>query len=236
MNVTEAIKSRRSIRAFLSKPVPESVVLEILHLARCAPSGGNLQPWHVYVMAGEVRDGLVESVTAQLAEKPMGEGAEYEIYPPRLVEPYRSRRYQCGEDLYATLGIAREDRAGRLRHLQRNFRFFDAPIGMIFTIHRRMEPGQWADVGMFLENIMLLARERGLDTCPQEAWAMWHQTIREYLALSPEEMVFCGMALGYADPDAPVNMLRTDRAGVEEFASFHGFDASAVGSLQTDEV
>ncbi len=223
MNVTEAIKTRRSIRAFLRKPVPESVVLEILDLARYAPSGGNLQPWRVRVLTGEVRDGLVRAVTEQLAEKPMGEGTEYEIYPPQLTEPYRSRRYQCGEDLYATLGIAREDRAGRLRQLQRNFCFFDAPVGMIFTIDRRMQPGQWADVGMFMETIMLLARERGLDTCPQEAWAMWHETIREYLAIAPEEMVFCGMAMGYADFDSPVNTLRTDRAGVENFALLHGF-------------
>jgi nitroreductase len=223
MNVTEAIDSRMSCRQFLSTPVPEKLVREILEVAKRAPSGGNLQPWHVHVLAGEALTSFMKSIEAKSAHNALGEGTEYHIYPPQLKEPYRSRRFKCGEDLYATINVPREAKALRLQQFARNYRFFEAPVGLFFSIDRQMDRDQWADLGMFMQNIMLLACERGLDTCPQEAWAIWHKTIAEFLSLPPELMFFCGMALGYKDPNAPINALRTERAPLEEFATLQGF-------------
>src|SRR5215469_1151563 len=213
MKVSEAIATRKTVRAFLGDPVEVQTVRRILSQAARAPSGGNLQPWRVYVLLGAARDELVRRVKERMAETP-----EYHIYPPHLTEPYKTRRFRVGEAMYATMGIPREDRATRLKHFVRNWEFFGAPVGMIFTIDRQMQPGQWSDLGMFMENIMLLAREEGLHTCPQEAWAVWHKTIREFLSVPQNEMIFCGMGLGYADADAPVNLLDSERAPLEEFA------------------
>jgi nitroreductase len=223
MNVSEAIRSRHSIRAFLDTPVPISLVKELLDIARYAPTGGNLQPWHVYAVAGSVRDRLVARVAASLPGNPLGKEPEYRIYPSGLEEPYRSRRFKLGEDMYATINVPRHDREGRLRQFARNWEFFGAPVGLFFTLDRTMEPGQWADVGMFMQNVMLLARERGLDTCAQESWASWHQLVKEELGIPHEQILFCGMALGYADMDHPINRLRADRDELAAFASFHGF-------------
>ncbi len=223
MDVTEAIESRMSCRAFLGTPVPQATVREILATASRAPSGGNLQPWLVYVLTGEPLRELIERVRAKIAAHPLGEGTEYNIYPPNLKEPYRSRRFKCGEDLYALVGIGREERERRLQQYARNYEFFGAPVGLFFAIDRIMGPDQWADVGMLMQSIMLLARERGLHTCPQESWAGWHRTVGEFLGLPPELMLFCGMSLGYRDESAPVNRLWTERAALEEFATLRGF-------------
>jgi len=174
------------------------------------------------VLVGAARDELVRRVSEARKEHPLGERPEYHIYPPQLSEPYRSRRFRIGEAMYLALGIPRENKEARLAAFARNWEFFGAPVGMIFTIDRQMQQGQWADLGMFLENIMLLAREHGLHTCPQEAWAVWHRVIREHLKVPENEMVFCGMALGYADESAPVNALVSDRAPLEEFADLRG--------------
>ncbi len=222
MQVSEAVLSRISCRGFRSDPVPGDVVRDILRLARHAPSGGNLQPWHVYALGGEALQAIIADVTAKFPEMPHGEGGEYRVYPENLKEPYRSRRFKCGEDLYALLNIERADRPGRRRQFCNNFRFFDAPLGLFIYIDRQMQPGQWADVGMFLQTIMLLARQHGLHTCPQEAWAAWHKTIAAHLAPPPELMLFCGLAMGYMDPDHPLNGLRTERAAIEEFCTFIG--------------
>ena len=222
MRVSKAILSRHSIRAFLEKPVARAVVEEILEIARYAPTGGNLQPWHVYVVAGESRDRLISNVASRLPEHPLGRQPEYHVYPSPLQEPYRSRRYKLGEDMYATIDVDREDRAGRLSQFARNWEFFGAPVGLFFTLDRNMQQGQWADVGMFMQNIMLLARERGLDTCAQESWASWHEIVREELGIPDEQILFCGMALGYADQAHPINSLRAERAGLAAYASFHG--------------
>jgi nitroreductase len=219
MKVSQAIATRKTTRAFLGHPVDVDTIRRILTLAARAPSGGNLQPWRVYVLVGRAREELVRRVREKMAETPMGETPEYHIYPPDLTEPYKTRRHRIGEAMYATMGIPREDRAARLTQFVRNWEFFGAPVGMIFTIDRQMQQGQWSDVGMFLENIMLLAREEGLHTCPQEAWAVWHKTIREYLAVPQNEMIFCGMALGYADEKAPINSLESERAPLEDFAT-----------------
>jgi nitroreductase len=220
MNVSEALATRKSVRAFLDRPVPRSAVEEILLKAARAPSGGNLQPWKVHVLLGPARDELVRRAKARLAENPRGGVPEYHIYPPELTEPYSTRRYRIGEAMYATMGIARENKGARLAQFVRNWEFFGAPVGLIFSIERQMQQGQWSDLGGFLQSIMLLAREYGLSTCPQEAWAPLHDVIRDYLKVPQEEIIFCGMALGYADEDALVNHLVSERAPIAEWAVF----------------
>lgn len=219
MNVSEAIASRKSVRAFRPDPVSRETIEEILALALRAPSGGNVQPWRVYALLGEARDELVRRVAEKRKVNPMGEPPEYHIYPEKLTEPYRTRRYRVGEAMYATMNIPREDKAARIGFFQRNWEFFGAPVGLIFTMDRQMQEGQWADLGMFMENIMLIAREKGLHTCPQEAWATFHPVIREYLSVPENEMIFCGMAIGYADETAPVNALESERAPLEEIVT-----------------
>ena len=223
MNVTDAVASRMSCRAFLPTPVPEATVRAILDAARQAPSGGNLQPWRVHALAGEPLQELLSRVRAMIRTHPRGEGAEYEIYPTGLWEPYRTRRFKCGEDMYATIGVSREDKLARLLQFARNYEFFGAPVGLFFCLDRRMGPPQWSDVGMYMQTVMLLAREHGLHTCAQEAWSVWYRTVGEFLRLSPELMLFSGMALGYRDDSAPINTLKTDRAPLEEIAELHGF-------------
>jgi len=224
MRVSEAIDSRISCRAFHDTPVAASTVVAILEAAKRAPSGGNLQPWRVDVLTGTPLAEFLGIIRAKQRIQPAGEGTEYPVYPPNLHEPYRSRRFKCGEDLYATLGIPREDKAARYRQYARNYLFFGAPVALFFSIDRRMGVDQWADLGMFMQNIMLLAREHGLHTCAQEAWAIWYRTIGEFLQLPADRMFFCGMALGYMDEEAAVNSLRTERARLEEFATLRGFE------------
>jgi nitroreductase len=221
MNVVEAIRSRMSCRAFLDTPVPVEIIRSMLETAKQAPSGGNLQPWQVHVLTGKRLTEFLELVRLKHRDQPQGEGTEYNVYPPNLKEPYRSRRFKCGEDLYATISVPREDKQRRLAQFARNYELFGAPAVMFFVIDRQMGADQWADVGMFMQNMMLLAREHGLHTCPQESWATWHRTVGEFLGLSSELMLFCGLALGYRDETAPINRLRTDRAPLEEFATFH---------------
>ncbi len=200
--------------------MPEETIREIVDLAARAPSGGNLQPWRVYVLCPAVRDRLVATVAERMKITPRGEEHAYAIYPPKLKEPYRSRRFQIGEALYATLGIPRDDKPGRLRQFARNFQFFGARNALMITLDRDMGPPQWSDVGMYLENIMLLAREFGLHTAAQEAWAMWPETVCDVLSIPDEEIVFCGMAIGYIDETAPVNTLESKRVPLDEFAVF----------------
>ncbi len=223
ISVTDAVTARYSARAFLDRPVPRETIAEMLALAARAPSGGNLQPWHVDVVAGDALAALKARVAASLAANPAGEGAEYYVYPPGLAEPWRGRRFACGEQLYAALGIPREDRAARLAQFARNFEGFGAPVLLFFSLPRHFGPPQWAHLGMFMQNLMLLAAERGLATCPQEAWALVHRTVGEVLGLGEERMLYCGMALGFADEADPVNQWRTERVPVEDFARFAGF-------------
>lgn len=222
MKVSDALDGRLSVRAFLDRPVPQDLLRVLLAGAARSPSGGNLQPWFVHVVEGAAMVRLKALMQRRLAEQPGGEGTEYAVYPQRLDEPYRSRRFKCGEDLYATIGIGRGDKPARLRQFARNFDFFGAPAGLFLSIDRQMGPGQWADLGMFLQSILLLAREFGLDSCAQEAWAMWPGTIGAFLGLPAGHMLFCGVALGYRDPAAPINSLRTERAALEDFARFIG--------------
>lgn len=221
MRVTEALRSRFSCRSFLDRPVPVSLIREILDAARKAPSGGNLQPWQVHVVTGSALAALIARVRDAAREHPAGKGTEYDIYPPGLNEPYRARRFKCGMDLYGALGIAREDRAARQRQWQRNYEFFGAPAGLFFAIDRSLGPPQWSDLGMYILAVMLLARERGLHSCAQEAWAAWHALVAEHVGLPGTHMLFCGMALGYADEEAAANAFRTERAPLQDFAVFH---------------
>jgi len=223
VNVSDALATRMSCRAFLPTPVPEATVRAILEAATRSPSGGNLQPWRVYALAGAPLREFVALVRSRLPTNPRGEGSEYDIYPTGLWEPYRSRRFECGEDMYATIGVAREDKLARLLQFARNFEFFGAPVGLFFCIDRRMGPPQWSDLGMYMQSVMLLAREHGLHTCAQEAWSMWYRTVGEFLGLPPELMLFSGMALGYRDESAPINTLKTDRAPLAECAELRGF-------------
>lgn len=220
--VTDAIDTRTSCRVFLNTPVSQETIRTILETAKRAPSGGNLQPWHVYVLAGEPLRQFLADIRAKLPAHPRGEGTEYDVYPKNLSEPYLARRFKCGEDLYATIDIPREDKLARLRQFARNYELFGAPVALFFAIDRQMGFGQWADLGMFMQNIMLLAREQGLHTCPQEAWAVWHKSIESFLNIPSNLMFFCGMALGYRDETAPINRLRTERAALEEFATLRG--------------
>ena len=223
MNVTDALETRRTCRAFRDTPVPRENLESILRTAQRAPSGGNLQPWRVYVVQDPVRQQIIDAVREKMPATPRGEGAEYHIYPPELTEPYKTRRFEVGEQMYAKLGIPREDRGARLMWFVRNYEFFGAPTAMFFTMDRQMQEGQWSDLGMFLQSIALLAREAGLHTAFQEAWAVWTPTIVEILGIPENEMLFCGMGIGEEDPDHALADLRTDRAPLEELATFHGF-------------
>lgn len=220
MRVSEAVTQRFSARAFLEIPVSRRQIQRILDRARRAPSGGNLQPWHVYVVADDSLRQLKALIGQKSLELPRGEAPEYEVYPPDLHEPYRSRRYKCGEDLYASLGIPREDRSGRLRQFARNLEGFGAPMQLFFSIDRAMGNNQWAHLGMFMQTIMLLAVEEGLATCPQEAWSAFHGTVSTFIGLPDEQMFYCGMAIGHADPEAAINQWRTERAPLEDIAKF----------------
>ena len=222
-SVTRAISSRRSVRAFLPRAVDRPIVEALLERAARAPSGGNLQPWFVDVVTGEALDALKAAVRGSLAAQPAGEGLEFAVYPSPLPEPYRTRRFASGEALYAALGIPRDDKPARLAQFARNYDFFGAPVGLFFSIGRLFDRPQWAHLGMFLQNLMLLAEESGLATCPQEAWAAVHETVAERLGLPEDRILYCGMALGYADEAAPINRWRTERAPLEDFATFRGF-------------
>ncbi len=221
--VTEALHQRISTRAFLPTPVPESMVRELLDTARWSPSGGNTQPWKVIVVSGDARHAAVEVAGRAMASNPRGEAGAYPLYPADLWEPHRSRRYNLGEEMYELLGIGRDNKAARFAHLARNYQFFDAPVGVFFVIDERMGHGQWAHLGMFMQSLALVATERGLATCFQEAWGTVRESLKAHFGLADTEVLYCGMALGYADPDAPVNQLRSTRAEVDEFASILGF-------------
>jgi nitroreductase len=223
--VDAAIVSRRSVRAFLPTPVPRQTIEDILAVASRAPSGVNTQPWKVTVLTGQAKAGLSARILAAhdanaAAGSTGADVGEYDYYPTEWVSPYIDRRRKIGWDLYGLLGIAKGDRARMHAQHGRNYSFFDAPVGLIFTIDRILRQGSWIDYGMFLQNIMTTARGRGLDTCPQAAFIGFHQLIAEHLALPAGEMVVCGMALGYADESAPENRLATEREPVASFARF----------------
>jgi len=220
--VDAAITSRRSIRAFLPEPVPRATIEDILRVASRAPSGTNAQPWNVHVLTGAALRRLSDAILAvyrdpaQLATQK----EEYSYYPEKWVEPYLGRRRKIGWDLYGLLGIGRADKDGIRAQHGRNYRFFDAPVGLIFSIERVMAKGSWLDFGMFLENIMVAARARGLDTCPQAAFNQFHAVIRAQLGIGADHAIVCGMSLGKADMSRIENTLVTEREPIEHFVHF----------------
>jgi nitroreductase len=216
MNVTEAVATRKSVRAFTTEPVANELVADLLTKAARAPSGGNLQPWRMFIISGETMPKFQNFIeNSDIKDSPA-----YAIYPQELKSPYRDSRFKVGEDMYALLGIPREDKPARFAHLARNYEFFDAPVGLFCFVDKQMGPPQWSDLGMFLQTFMLLAREAGLDTCAQEAWAMRANTVSAFVGANEDLMLFCGMALGYQDQDKPVNTLTSDREPLDVWAKF----------------
>lgn len=223
MTVTEAVRRRRSIRSFLPTPVPEAVLREVLDTARWAPSGSNIQAWKVVAVAGAERDAVVRMALDSMGTPSMTSNDEFPIYPANLWEPLRTRRFTLAEDMYRALGIPREDKAARLRHVARNFELFGAPVALFFVIDRRVVHGQWAHLGMLIQTVALLLEERGLGCCMQEAWAQFRPQLAARFGLPPEEMVYCGMAVGHPDNTQPVNDFPRTRMSVDELAEFRGF-------------
>jgi len=209
------VHARRSIRAFRPDPVDDDTIARLLTVASRSPSGGNVQPWRIYVVNG----GSMTRFREFLRDRPPGAPA-YDIYPAGLTEPYRSSRFKVGEDMYATIGITRDDKPARFAQFAKNLDFFGAPAALFCFIDRQMGPPQWSDLGMFLQTFMLLAQEAGLDTCPQEAWAVHEAAVSEFVRAPEEQRIFCGMAIGHADRDQPINSLVSDREPLEVFARF----------------
>lgn len=216
MKVSEAVESRSSIRSFLSTPVDNSLIKKLLIKASRSPSGGNLQPWKIFVLNKEsMQDFLIYQKEWSGEEIPA-----YEIYPPNLKEPYRTSRFEVGEQMYSLLEIPREDKDSRIAWVMNNFSFFGAPSAFFCFVDRQMGPPQWSDLGMFLQTFMLLAKEAGLDTCAQEAWSIKHDSVSKFVEAEDSDILFCGMAIGYRDEDAAVNSLKTDRRELTEWAKF----------------
>lgn len=222
--VDEVMSSRHSVRDFLPTPVPQETLRELLQVASRAPSGTNIQPWKVYVVQGEVKTSLSEKILAAFNDPEEAEthSEEYNYYPLEWRSPYIDRRRKVGLDMYKLVGIAKGDTAKMHEQHGRNYQFFDAPVGLIFTIDRIMQQGSWMDYGMLLQNIMLAAKARGLDTCAQVSFSKFHRIISEQLQVPDNEMFVCAISLGYAKPDAPVNQLRTERAPLEDWVKFCG--------------
>lgn len=220
MNIHDAIRQRKSTRAFLDKAIDRQIITEILDIARWAPSGVNSQPWQVCVLQGNTKQRLGDAVI-QARDAGQPENPDYAYYPKQWVSPYRDRRKACGLAMYQALGIRREDTEKQKQAWYRNYRFFDAPIGLIFLIDAQLEKGSWLDMGMFIQNVMLAAKGFGLDSCPQASLAEYPDIVREQLGLPPELQVVCGMSLGYADPEHPVNNYQLDRLAVDEFTRWY---------------
>ncbi len=216
MNVRDAIHKRKSTRAFLNKPIENSKIKEILENAARAPSGGNLQPWKVYIINGRT----MQKFLSFQHEWTKPESPAYSIYPPKLTEPYRTSRYEVGEKMYSLLGIGRDEKEKRFAQVIKNFEFFGAPVGLFCFIDSQMGPPQWSDLGMFLQSFMLLATEEGFSTCAQEAWSMKQESVKKFLKKSDDDILFCGMAIGYPDLKNPINKLHTSRRPINEWACF----------------
>ena len=224
MDVFEAVNSRIACRQFIDRPVELDIVRDLLHGAARAASSLNLQPWNVYAVSGEPLQEIIRQVAEAIAHKDWRTfETEYAECPEDLWEPYNSRRSDFGSQLYGALGINREDAEGRLEQIKRNYMFFNAPVGIFITIDRRLGPGQWADLGGYVNTLACLARGYGLDTCPQVLWIRMHEIVRASLGVPPEQMLYCGMAIGYGDRRHQVNSFRTRRADTSEFCKFFGF-------------
>ena len=220
MRVSEAVTSRRSMRVFKPDPVPKADIEWIIETANRAASNGNLQPWKLYVAMGKARLRLSAAIQAAIDANDSGPGGEYDVYPKEFTAVYDARRKLVGKQLYTLLNVPRGDAAGMLKQFRKNFDFFDAPVGLMLCIDRNMGDGQWIDCGIFLDQLMLLAREKGLHTCPQAAFSRYQHVVRRELKIPDDQVVICGLALGYADPDAVPNNLITERSPIADFTTW----------------
>ena len=220
--ISELINKRKSIRAFLPKAVSIADVQAILEIAKRAPSGNNTQPWRVHITVGQLKDNICRDVQAAFDAQDGSHTPEYKYYPDKYFEPYQGRRRKNGWDLYGLLGIVKGDREATHAQHRKNFEFFGASVGLFFTIDRRLSQGSWLDYGMFLQNVMLVALDFGLETCAQGAWIDYHRIIAQHLNFPEYEQLVCGMAIGYADHTATINSLETVRADLDEFVIHHG--------------
>jgi nitroreductase len=216
MDVSAAVAARRSVRGFLDRPVAPDLLRDLALRAARAATGGNIQPWHIDIVHGAPLTEL-KAIMADKIERREKETPGYDIYPREMADHHKARTFGVGEALYGHLNIPREDKRARVQWFARNFQFFGAPAAYFCTVDRRMGPPQWADCGMYLQNLMLLAVEAGLATCPQECWAMYAETLERFLGTPPERMLFCGVAIGYEDPDEPANRMRSERADAAEW-------------------
>ena len=223
MKVTEAVQTRRSVRAFTDQPVERATLTRVLENAQRSPSGGNVQPWNAIILTGEPMQALFDRVAQEFPKGRAALKPEYDIYPKDLDGAYEERRFGVGEDMYASLGITREDKAKRLMWFANNFRAFGAPVLMLVHTPKYMGPPQWSDIGMWLQTIMLLLREEGLDSCAQEAWAAYSPQVREVVDIPDDHIFFCGMAIGYREADAPVNLFDVKRAPLDESVRWDGW-------------
>ena len=223
MNVTEAVASRRSVRQFLDKPVDQAILERVLAKAQRSPSGGNTQPWNAVILTGAPLADLTAKIKAKVATAPLGDGHEYSIYPKGLDGRYEEQRRGVGKAMFDALGLAREDGAGRLAQVGKNWDSFGAPVQLFTYTPKYMGPPQWSDMGMWLQTVMLLLREEGLDSCAQEIWAMYGTTMRELLNIDDEHIFFCGMAIGYRDSDAAVNNFSVPRVEMDQAIRWDGF-------------
>lgn len=227
MNVSEAVNSRFACRWFLDKQVDLDIVRDLIKGAGRGASNSNMQPWNVYALTGEPLADLTRQAVQTIESndwRQLEAETEIPIFQTDLCEPYRSRRFENGKQTYDALGVSREDTVGRLEQLKRNYKFYNAPVGLFITIDRSLGRPQWADMGGYIMTLAYLARGRGLDTCPQVAWMRLHKLVREFLGLPPEQMLYCGMAIGYRDDSHPLNGFRSPRAEFDEFCKFYGFD------------
>ena len=216
MNISEAVLSRSSIREFKDSPVSNSLIKDLLEKSSHSPSGGNLQPWNIFVLNEKSMSRFLEFQSTW--NKP--ETPAYEIYPQNLKEPYRTSRYQLGEEMYSLLNISREDKEARINQVMKNFSFFGAPAALFCFIDKTMGPPQWSDLGMFLQTFMLLAKEAGLDTCAQEAWSIKQESVQKFVGADSDLILFCGMAIGYKSDNSIINDLRSTRRPINEWAKF----------------
>ncbi len=224
MKVSDALHQRISCRSFLSKKISKRIIKKIIEQASKSPSGGNLQPWKAFILSGEPLKKLVTDVEKELIKYPKGHVTEYKIYPDNLPDLYMRRRYKCGEDLYSLLQIKREDKENRIKQFKKNFNLFGAPVGIFVFINRSMGYPQWSDLGMFVQSVLLLAKENNLDTCAQESWALFHKLVHKQVKAPKEYMLFCGIAIGHMDKTNVINKIRTERANIDDLAEFFGFE------------
>ena len=223
MEVSEAVASRRSVRQFTDQPVDRAVLERVLEKARNAPSGGNVQPWNAIVLSGEPLAHLTSAILAKAASEPLGSGFEYAIYPTALDGRYEAQRRAVGHAMFEAVGLGREDKAARIAQMAQNWSGFGAPVQLFTYTRKYMGPPQWSDMGMWLQTVMLLLREEGLDSCAQEIWARYGEFMRAQLGIDDEHIFFCGMAIGYRDPAAPINTFPVPRVPLAETVAFKGF-------------